>query len=344
MSRDAAWSRKPHRRFNPLLREWLLVSPQRTARPWQGETRTLRRDERPAYDPTCYLCPGNERAGGRRNPDYDGTFVFENDFAALEPDTDPGTLDDGGFLIARSERGRARVVCFSPRHDLSIAQMQTPDIRRVIDAWAGEFVTLGADPAINAVTIFENRGEAMGASNPHPHAQIWANQSIPNIPAREEASLLAFAGRHGTCLLCAYVARELELVERVVLANEHSVVLVPFWAVWPFEVLLVPRRHTGSLDALVPGEREAVADAMRRLCVAYDRVFDVPFPYSMGFHQRPTDGAPHEEWHAHAHYFPPLLRSATVRKYMVGYELLAMPQRDITAESAAKRLRALVLA
>ena len=342
MSENGDWLRKPHRRFNPLLREWLLVSPQRTARPWQGETGAVTRDERPAYDPTCYLCPGNERAGGRRNPQYDGTFVFENDFAALVPGGECGALDDGELLVAQSERGRARVVCFSPRHDLSIADMQTPQIRRVIDTWADEFVSLGDDPSIDAVTIFENRGAAMGASNPHPHAQIWANERVPNLPAREGESLIAFARRHGTCMLCAYVARELELGERLVLASEHAVVVVPFWAVWPFEVLLAPRRHAGSLDALAAHERDAVADAMRRLCVAYDRVFDVPFPYSMGFHQRPTDGAPHEEWHVHAHYFPPLLRSATVRKYMVGYELLAMPQRDITAESAAQRLRELV--
>lgn len=341
MSDARDWLGKPHRRFNPLLREWLLVSPQRTARPWQGETGSRHHDERPPYDPTCYLCPGNERADGRRNPPYEFTYVFENDFAALVPDAQAGMLDDGGLLVAQSERGRARVVCFSPRHDLSIAQMETPEIRSVLDAWAREYVTLGAEDFINAVTIFENRGAAMGASNPHPHAQIWANQRVPTLPGREEAALIAFAREHGTCLLCAYVARELALGERLVCANDHAVVVVPFWAVWPFEVLLLPRRHMGSLDALAGAERDALADAMRRLCVAYDRLFDVPFPYSMGFHQRPTDGAAHAEWHLHAHYYPPLLRSATVRKYMVGYELLAMPQRDITAESAAERLRAL---
>ena len=337
-----AWLAKPHRRYNPLLQEWLLVSPQRTARPWQGETGTLVRGPRPAYDPACYLCPGNERAGGRRNPRYDGTYVFDNDFAALVPEADAGTLDDAGLLVASAERGRARVVCFSERHDLSIAQMQRSEIRRVVDAWANEYVALGSESFVRSVTIFENRGEAMGASNPHPHAQIWANEHVPNLPAREEASLLQYAKDRGSCLLCAYHERELALGERIVLSNEHATVIVPFWAVWPFEVLVLPRRHLGSLDALAGEERDAFADAMRRLCGAYDRVFDVPFPYSMGFHQRPTDGAPHGEWHVHAHYYPPLLRSAIVRKYMVGYELLAMPQRDITAESAAERLRALL--
>ncbi len=214
-------------------------------------------------------------------------------------------------------------------------------MRGVIDAWSDEYERLGAEPGITSITIFENRGEVMGASNPHPHAQIWANEHVPNLPAREGEALLEYARARRACLLCAYVEREIALGERVVFATEYAVALVPFWAVWPFETLLLPRRHLASLDALAGAERDALADAMRRLTAAYDRVFDVPFPYSMGFHQRPTDGAAHPEWHAHAHYFPPLLRSATVRKYMVGYELLAMPQRDITPESAAERLRTL---
>ncbi len=342
MTHEREWLGRPHRRFNPLLREWVLVSPQRTARPWQGETGTVDRTERPAYDPACYLCPGNERAGGARNPAYSSTFVFENDFAALVPDTQAASLDDAGLLVAEAERGRALVVCFSPRHDLSIAGMTTADVRRVIDAWSGEYERLGAEPAVASVTIFENRGELMGASNPHPHAQIWANEHVPNLPAREGAALLDYARTRGACLLCAYIERELALGERLVCVSEHVVALVPFWAVWPFETLLLPRRHLASLDALAPPERDALAEAMRRLTACYDRVFDVPFPYSMGFHQRPTDGEAHREWHMHAHYLPPLLRSATVRKYMVGYELLAMPQRDITPESAAERLRNLI--
>jgi len=339
---DRAWLQAPHRRYNPLLGEWVLVSPQRTARPWQGETGTAASAVGPAYDPTCYLCPGNLRAGGERNPAYDTTYVFENDFAALVPGVAADGQDDAGLLVAETERGRARVVCFSPRHDLSVAKMETRAIRRVIDTWTAEYETLAADPAIRAVTIFENRGAAMGASNPHPHAQIWANERVPNVPAREETSLLTYVRERGACLLCAYVARELALGERTVFANEHAAIVVPFWAVWPFEALLVPRRHVPSLERLASEERDALAEAMHVLAAAYDRVFEVPFPYSMGFHQRPTDGEPHAEWHLHAHYFPPLLRSATIRKYMVGYELLAMPQRDITPELAAERLRGLV--
>ncbi len=342
MTDERAWLARPHRRYNPLLREWLLVSPQRTARPWQGETGGGRPNTSLTYDPECYLCPGNPRSGGQRNPAYESTYVFENDFPALVPDIPSASLDDEGLLVAQAERGRARVVCFSPRHDLSLARMDAAGIRRVVDAWTSEYETLGASPDIRSVTIFENRGDAMGASNPHPHSQVWANERVPNIPAREEAGLLAYARERGACLLCRYVEREIALAERLVLANEHVAVLVPFWAVWPFETLLLPRRHAASLECFASEERDAAATAMQALAAAYDRVFDVPFPYSMGFHQRPTDGEEHPEWHLHAHYFPPLLRSASVRKYMVGYELLAMPQRDITPENAAERLRSLV--
>jgi UDPglucose--hexose-1-phosphate uridylyltransferase len=340
---DDAWQTRPHRRRNALTGEWILVSPHRTQRPWQGETTAARApDSKLAYDPACYLCPGNARAGGVHNPRYSGTFVFENDYAALRLDTPPGGIDEAGLLVARAERGVCRVVCFTPRHDLSIAQMPAAEIRTVIDAWAEQYVELGALPDINSVIVFENHGEAMGASNPHPHAQIWANASIPNEPAKEQASASAYLASHGRCLLCAYLAREIAAGERLVYANEHAVVLVPFWAVWPFEALVIPRAHATALDAVDAAARDGLAAAMRVLTAAYDRVFDVPFPYSMGFHQRPTDGETHPEWHAHAHYFPPLLRSATVRKYMVGYEMLGMPQRDITPEAAAERLRALV--
>jgi UDPglucose--hexose-1-phosphate uridylyltransferase len=343
VSEERAWQTLPHRRRNALTGEWILVSPHRTQRPWQGETAAPgARERKPAYDPACYLCPGNARAGGARNPQYTGTFVFENDFAALRPDTPPGGIDDGGLLVAQAERGVCRVVCFTPRHDLSIAQMPAAEIRAVIDTWSNEYTELGALPYINSVIVFENHGEAMGASNPHPHAQIWANASIPNEPAKEQAAAVAYLSAHGTCLLCAYLGRELAAGERIVYANEHAVVVVPFWAVWPFEALVIPRLHATALDRVEAAARDSLAAAMHTLTAAYDRVFDVPFPYSMGFHQRPTDGEAHPEWHAHAHYFPPLLRSATVRKYMVGYEMLGMPQRDITPESAADRLRALV--
>jgi len=342
VSESDDWRTRPHRRLNALTGEWILVSPHRTQRPWQGETSAPGvREAKPAYDPTCYLCPGNARAGGARNPHYTETFVFVNDYAALMPDTPPAALDTDGLLVARSESGICRVVCFTPRHDLSIARMSAPDIRRVIDAWAEQYSALGAEPNIQSVIIFENHGAAMGASNPHPHAQIWANASIPNEPAKEQRSAAAYLARYGKCLLCAYLERELEAQERLVFQNEHSVVLVPFWAVWPFEALVIPRAHATALDRVTPAARDGFAEAMRVLTQAYDRVFDVPFPYSMGFHQRPTDGEAHPEWHLHAHYYPPLLRSATVRKYMVGYEMLGMPQRDITPESAAERLRAL---
>lgn len=345
MTAGETWSERPHRRRNALTGEWILVSPQRTQRPWQGESAAPGvRESLPAYDPACYLCPGNSRAGGARNPSYASTFVFDNDYAALTPDAPPGGMDDRGLLVARAESGLCRVVCLSPRHDLSIAQMPTTDVRRVLDVWAEQYVELGARAAINSVVVFENHGTAMGASNPHPHAQIWANASMPTEPAKEQAAAAAYWAAGGTCLLCDYVAREAALGERIVYDNGGASIVVPFWAVWPFETLVVPRMHAGSLDRLASADRDALADAMRVLAAAYDRVFDVPFPYSMGFHQQPADGAPHPEWHAHAHYFPPLLRSAAIRKYMVGYEMLGMPQRDITPEAAADRLRALVAA
>jgi UDPglucose--hexose-1-phosphate uridylyltransferase len=342
VSDETAWRARPHRRLNALTGEWILVSPQRTQRPWQGETEAApEHAPKPAYDPACYLCPGNARAGGARNPAYARTFVFDNDYAALRLDTPPAAFDDAGLLVARSERGICRVVCFTPRHDLSIAQLTAADVRGVLDAWAEQFTELGALADINSVIVFENHGEAMGASNPHPHAQIWANASIPNEPAKEQAAASAYLAARGTCLLCDYLARELQARERIVYANDHTVVLVPFWATWPFETLVIPRGHATALDLVSPAARDGLADAMRVLTAAYNRVFDVPFPYSMGFHGRPTDGGPHPECHVHAHYFPPLLRSASVRKFMVGYEMLGMPQRDITPESAAARLRAL---
>ena len=329
----------PHRRFNPLTREWVLVSPQRLARPWQGQTNESAAAPRLAYDPQCYLCPENARAGGARNPQYEQTFVFDNDFAALLPGANAPEADDGGLFRARPESGRCRVVCFSPRHDLDIAQMSESQIRAVVDVWAEQYAELGADPEISAVTIFENRGAMMGASNPHPHGQIWASASLPNELLKENASLQAYNAEHGDCLLCAYARRELATGERIVYADARVCALVPFWATWPFETLVIPLDHAGSLDALTGEDRNGLARAMREVTSRYDRLFGVPFPYSMGFHQRPSDGAAHPFWHAHAHYFPPLLRSASIRKFMVGYEMLAQPQRDTTPEQAAARLR-----
>jgi len=343
MSDTPDWLARPHRRRNALTGDWILVSPQRTQRPWQGETTPAAPAAAiPAYDPACYLCPGNARAGGAQNPDYTRTYVFENDYAALTPDTPPGELDRDGLLVAGAEPGLCRVVCFTPRHDLSIASMTTPAIRDVVDTWADQFGELGARPEINAVTVFENHGAAMGASNPHPHAQIWANASIPTEMVKEQRASDAYLRAHDRCVLCAYRERETADGTRVVFESPQVVVVVPFWATWPFETLVIPRVHASGLDRLDGTARDGLADAMRRLTSAYDRVFGVPFPYSMGFHQRPTDGGTHDGWHLHAHYYPPLLRSAMVRKYMVGYEMLGMPQRDITPESAAGRLRALV--
>jgi UDPglucose--hexose-1-phosphate uridylyltransferase len=333
-------SNHPHRRYNPLSREWVLVSPHRTQRPWQGQVEQTAPEQRPAYDPTCYLCPGNQRAGGERNPAYDRTFVFTNDYAALLLDTPDGTFERGNGLIrAESERGTGRVVCFSPRHDLTLAEMALDELTRVVDVWVEQYQELGALPQIGYVQIFENRGAMMGASNPHPHGQIWATEHVPLNVAREQEAQAEYFAATGRTLLADYLALELEEATRIVVSNEHFVALVPFWAVWPFETLVISRRPAGALPDLAADERAGLADILRSLTTRYDNLFQVSFPYSMGFHQRPTDGAAHPEWHLHAHFYPPLLRSATVRKFMVGFELLAEPQRDITAESAAERLR-----
>lgn len=332
----------PHRRYNPLSREWVLVSPHRTKRPWQGQVEKTAPEEKPSYDPTCYLCPGNPRVGGVKNPPYTSTFVFTNDFAALLPEVPQEEWRVDDLLIARGEPGICRVVCFSPRHDLTVAGMDLADIRTVVDVWVEQYLELGANPWINSVQIFENRGDMMGASNPHPHCQIWSDATLPNELAREQDSLLAYQAKHGRCLLCDYVSKEAALGERVVSQNEEFLAVVPFWAVWPFETLVLSRRHLTAMDQLTDAERTSLAAIMKSLTSRYDRLFDVSFPYSMGFHQRPTDGETHGEHHFHAHYYPPLLRSATVRKFLVGYEMLATPQRDITPESAAARLRAVL--
>jgi UDPglucose--hexose-1-phosphate uridylyltransferase len=330
---------QPHRRFNALTREWVLVSPHRTQRPWQGQVEKTTRPTPVTYDPNCYLCPGNERAGGVRNPQYTSTFVFDNDFAALKPDIPAGQEDREGLLVAKAERGICRVVCFLPDHSLTVARMTLEQIARVIDTWTQQYVELGGRDWITAVQIFENRGEMMGASNPHPHCQIWSNETLPNEHSKELASFRDFRAHKGRCLLCEYARIEQSDASRIICENDSFLAIVPFWAVWPFEALVLSKRHFGSFDQMEAAERNALADVMKRVTTRYDNLFETSFPYTMGFHQKPTDGGAHDEWHFHAHYYPPLLRSATVRKFMVGYEMLGTPQRDITPESAAERLR-----
>ncbi|HYL65300.1 MAG TPA: UDP-glucose--hexose-1-phosphate uridylyltransferase [Candidatus Methylomirabilis sp.] len=330
-----------HRRFNPLVREWVLVSPHRLQRPWVGRIEKTASLNEPEYDPGCYLCPGNQRANGARNPQYAGTFVFDNDYPALLPDAPQLESKEDSLLIAESEAGLCRVVCFSPRHDLTIPVMSAAEVRQVVDIWSEQFSELQKLPWVRHIQIFENRGTLLGASNPHPHCQIWANASLPNVPARELASFEDYSARAKSCLLCDYLDLELHKSERVVYQNDGFAVLVPYWAVWPFETLVVSKRHFSAMDEFTFRERDLLADLLRNITARYDNLFQTSFPYSMGFHQRPTDGKPHAEWHFHAHYCPPLLRSATIQKFMVGYELLASPQRDITPESAASRLREL---
>jgi UDPglucose--hexose-1-phosphate uridylyltransferase len=330
---------QPHRRFNPLIGEWILVSPQRTQRPWLGQTEKVSAPCPQIYDPNCYMCPGNVRAAGARNPNDIGTYSVDNDYPALVPGTPTGELHERDLIVAAPEAGICRVLCFSPRHDLTLATMPTPSLRKVVDAWAEHYEELGCKESVRYVQIFENHGAMMGGSNPHPHGQIWASSSIPNEPARELAAQQRYHQSHSSCLLCDYLALECQERERMIFENEHFAVLVPFWAIWPFETLVLPKRHIASIPELSECERDALADALKRLTTRYDRLFEVSFPYSMGFHQRPTNGDQYPEWHLHAHFFPPLLRSASVRKFMVGYEMLGTPQRDITAETAAARLR-----
>jgi UDPglucose--hexose-1-phosphate uridylyltransferase len=329
----------PHRRYNPLNGEWVLVSPHRTQRPWQGQVDRAAEDDRPSYDPGCYLCPGNRRAGGTINPDYAHTFVFTNDFAALLPDTPGGRDDPDSLLRFSGERGICRVVCYSPRHDQSLGELPAADVLRVVEVWSEQYIELGAEPLINHVQIFENRGAMMGASNLHPHGQIWATEHIPLHVAREQDCQARYHTARGRSLLEDYLAAESEAEERFVCGNPHFIALVPFWAVWPFETLVIARRPMSSLTQMERSERAALADIVKRLVTRYDNLFETTFPYSMGLHQAPTDGHAHPEWHLHLHFYPPLLRSANVRKFMVGFELLAEPQRDITAEQAAQKLR-----
>ncbi len=331
----------PHRRYNALTGEWVLVSPHRAQRPWMGQMERVPPEDLPAYDPACYLCPDNARAGGVNNPPYTGTFVFDNDFAALRPSVPAGEAEVNPLFRYEPEPGLCRVICFSPRHDLTLPELPQATVAQVVQTWIDQSRDLAAREFIHYVQVFENKGAQMGASNPHPHSQVWASGHIPNEPAKELTTQAAYHAEHGRCLLCDYLAAERADGRRVVAANETCTAVVPYWAVWPFETLLLFNRHVGGLDELTPDEVDGLADVLRRLTTRYDNLFEVSFPYSMGFHPAPVDGRAHPTWHLHAHFYPPLLRSATVRKFMVGYELLAMPQRDLTPEQAADRLRAL---
>ena len=333
------WGEHPHRRFNPLRGEWILVSPHRTKRPWQGQVEKAAPDDRPQHDPTCYLCPGNKRAGDLVNPDYDSTFVFVNDFSALLPETPGAGAAEDSLLRADPVRGECRVICFSPRHDLTVAEMAVSDIRKVVDVWAEQTADLGA--RYRWVQVFENKGGVMGCSNPHPHGQVWAGDFLPNELAVEDREQRKYKKEHGSVLLLDYVMRELADGSRLVVSNDHWAAVVPFWAVWPYEILLLPRRHVLRLPDLTDAERESLSEVLQALLIRYDNLFDTSFPYSMGWHGAPNEAGDLGHWQLHAHFYPPLLRSADVKKFMVGYEMLAEAQRDLTAEQAAERLRGL---
>jgi UDPglucose--hexose-1-phosphate uridylyltransferase len=331
----------PHTRLNLLTGEWILVSPHRTKRPWQGKVESLPPDNRPSYDPKCYLCPGNQRADGSVNPVYTDSFVFTNDFAALLPDTPGGEINLEGLLKAQSEKGTCRVISFSPDHSLTLPLLSVEGIVKVIELWQEEFNNLASDPSLKYIQIFENKGEIMGCSNPHPHGQIWASSNVPLELVKETREQKKYFEEKGRSLLSDYIELELKQNERLVLENEHFVALVPFWAVWPYETMIVSKRQLQTIVQFSEEEKEAFADILKKLTAKYDNLFEISFPYSAGMHQAPVNDGEHPEWHWHMHFYPPLLRSATVKKFMVGYEMLANPQRDVTAEWAAERLRSL---
>jgi len=332
----------PHRRFNALTGEWVLVSPHRAKRPWLGQVEKLAPENLPIYDPACYLCPRNERAGGVFNPDYTGTYVFENDFAALLPH--PETKEpasDSPLLVSVPEQGQCLVVCFSPRHDLTLPELDLSSVENVITTWTGASTDLANKDFIHYVQVFENKGSMMGCSNPHPHSQIWAQSQPPNEIIKELATQTAYFNHNHRPLLLDYIREEQKRRERILFSNDHFTAVIPFWAVWPFEVLVSAHRATQSLNSLTAVEVSALAEVFKQVTTRSDNLFEISFPYSMGFHQAPADGGLHPEWVLHAHFYPPLLRSATVRKFMVGFEMLAMPQRDITPEIAVEKLRGL---
>ncbi len=332
----------PHRRFNRLTGEYVLVSPHRTKRPWQGKQERPPQDNRPPHDPTCYLCAGNTRASGDVNPTYTNTFVFTNDYAALLPDTPQAEIAEADLLKAQSVQGTARVICFSPRHDLTLPEMTVADIHNVVSVWAIQIADLGQ--TYDWVQVFENKGEIMGCSNPHPHGQVWAENVLPNEISKEDTQQRAYFQAHNQPLLMNYAALEIEKNERIIVQNEHWLAVVPYWAIWPFEILLMPTTHVLRLPDLSPDQRQSLAEILKRLLTRYDNLFEISFPYSMGWHGAPTGQYLNQDnahWQLHAHFYPPLLRSASVKKFMVGYEMMAEAQRDITPEQAAERLQGL---
>ncbi len=333
----------PHRRWNPLTEEWILVSPHRAKRPWSGRIEKAPPTDLPEYDPKCYLCPGNPRAGGVQNPNYETTFVFQNDFSALLLDTPhEGEINAVNGAVRESpETGVSRVLCFSPKHNLTLAEMEPADIRPVIDIWCEQYAELASREDINSITIFENRGEMMGCSNPHPHGQLWANRCIPTIQQKELNSQRKYFASHNSPLLMDYFAWEESQNKRILITNDHFAVLVPHWAVWPFETLILPKRAMPTILEHTEEEKDAWADILKKLLVMYDNLFEVSFPYSMGIHQQPAIGEEMPGFVWHQHFYPPLLRSATIKKFQVGYEMTGEPQRDITPEQAAGRLRSL---
>ena len=328
----------PHRRYNPLLGEWVLVSPHRAKRPWQGQSEEPSNEQKPSYDPNCYLCAGNTRINGEINPDYTGTFVFENDFAALKKDTEDASESEGLFQF-QTEQGCSRVICFSPDHSKTLPELTNDQRMQVVDCWKKQTADLGQQ--FQWVQVFENKGAMMGCSNPHPHGQVWAQQHLPSDPAKKLTQLGEYYSTYSRPLLLDYARQEVEKQERVVCQNNHWVVVVPYWAAWPFETLLLPLFDVQSLDSISDQQTESLAEIIGEITTRYDNLFETSFPYSMGWHSAPFDNQAHPEWTLHAHFFPPLLRSASVRKFMVGYEMMAEAQRDLTPEQAADRLKAL---
>ncbi len=331
----------PHRRQNILTGEWILVSPHRSKRPWQGKVEKAATEQRPSYDPTCYLCAGNTRMDGSVNPDYKGAYSFVNDFSSLLKDTPQGEVNIDNLLVAQSEKGICKVICFSPDHARTLPQMEVEAIEKVVDVWQQEYAEIALNPSIKYIQIFENKGELMGCSNPHPHGQIWSQSHVPMEPLKETIQQQQYFKVNGKSLLSAYLATELKQEERIIADNAHFAALVPFWAIWPYEAMIISKRHVTNILEFTTEEKKSFAEILKVLTTKYDNLFSTSFPYSAGMHQAPVNDGEHPEWHWHMHFYPPLLRSATVKKFMVGYEMLANAQRDITPEFAAQQLKQL---